>query len=123
MRFMRRRALAFVTLSVLMIFGSVLYWAVEGDTYPTWITLGQQDEGRRFLKEISMPEAIAKQIQNQTDIWRSGLSLHNLTPPDVGHISHTHMPKRIYHTLFTEVTSATTDYTDPHYPDFAVLYG
>ena len=112
-----------VALSVLMILGSVLYWAGEDDTYPAWIMVRQQDEGRRFLKEISMPEAIAKQIQNQTDIWRSGLSLHSLTPPDDGHISHTHMPKRIYHTLFTEVTGATTDYTDPHYPDFSVFYG
>ena len=120
MRFKRRHVV--VRLSVLIILGSVLYWAVEGDNYPAWITLGQQDEGRRFLKEISMPEAIAKQVQNQTDIWRSGLSLHSLTPPDVGHISHTHMPKRIYHTLFTEVTSATTDYTNPYYPDFSVLY-
>ena len=111
-------------LAVVMILAIALNWMLIGRHYfSVWITRAKAIN-KPLLSAVHLPvtNALAKEMLNQTDIWSGGLSLISMVPSSGKEISFIHMPKRIYHTLFSEITSANRDYTDPHYPDFSHFY-
>ena len=45
-------------------------------------------------------------------------ALRSLVPVEEKRINGLHLPKRIINTIFSEITSANPDYSEPRYPDF-----